>query len=239
MKRECFFDPKVNKNTVLPSGYNYIGPTYTDSNGTFWNEKGEPTYMLNEVVVSSNSSSSSSFNLGFLYGFGRGIESLGSNNIGTRGKFSGATPGTSIASQYFRYQTSWGQKPTPSWLFKRLPKKVFGTSLRASTQGAVAGRLTPMMGRAFVIGAATMSVYNVATAENKVEAASKEAGGWAGAEVGATLGAEIGAGVGVWFGGVGAVPAAAVGGFIGGAIGGTMGYNMGSDAGEDIYNSIK
>jgi RHS repeat-associated protein len=86
-------------------------------------------------------------------------------------------------------------------------------------------------GKALVVAGVGMSVYNIATAENKGLAVSQEAGGWAGAISGGYLGSEIGAGIGVWFGGAGAVPGAIVGGIAGSIIGGIWG----TGAGEDIY----
>lgn len=55
---------------------------------------------------------------GFSIGAGRYANFLGDNNVSTRAKFTGATPGTSIASQYFRQKL--GHKTTPEWMFKML-----------------------------------------------------------------------------------------------------------------------
>jgi hypothetical protein len=83
----------------------------------------------------------------------------------------------------------------------------------------------------FVIGAA-IDAYNIATADNRIEAASKVAGGWGGAWAGAEGGAAIGAGIGSFFG---PGPGTAIGGAVGGVVGGMGGYYAGSEIGETIY----
>jgi hypothetical protein len=90
-------------------------------------------------------------------------------------------------------------------------------------------------GRAIAVVGVATDVYSIATAQNKLEAASSAAGGWVGATAGAKGGAAVGAGVGVWFGGVGAVPGAV----IGGVVGGIGGYVAGSWAGQSIYNFFR
>lgn len=87
-----------------------------------------------------------------------------------------------------------------------------------------------------VAGAAAVgiSVYNVATAENKPQALATEGGAIAGAIIGGEIGAEIGAGIGVLFGGVGAVPGAIIGGVIGSISGGILG----ATAGTKTYDAI-
>jgi RHS repeat-associated protein len=125
---------------------------------------------------------------GLIYGSGDALIYLGNNSISTRSKLDAAnsTSGTSIASQYLR-QTGWGQTRTPKWLFKTLPKRVglpfkgMSAPLRASTLGGIAGRSVPLIGRGFVAVSAGLSIYNIATAENKTETVTVEAGGWAGA----------------------------------------------------------
>lgn len=166
---------------------------------------------------------------GGLYGLGHGLNYVGDNILGTRGKTGGATPGTSIASQYFR-STEWGKTKAPKSL-----QGIFynrnGVKLKTPTWGGVAGRATPYIGRGVVAISAGMSIYNVATADNKALAASQEVGGWAGAYVGAQMGAELGATIGSLFPGAGTL----IGGVVGGVIGGAIGYGYGSDFRESIY----
>ncbi len=198
------------------------------------------TASMNEVTVTAqrNNNQQESTSNGFIYGIGDGLNFLGDNNISTRGKFEGATSGTSIASQYFR-QTSLGQAKTPRWLFKNLPKRVgvagYSMPLRSNNLGAVMGRSVPLLGKGFIGVSAGMSIYNVANSENKVQAITREGGGWAGAYAGAEGGAYIGAGIGAWFGGAGAVPGAVIGGIIGGG----AGYFAGAEAGEAVYNKTQ
>jgi RHS repeat-associated protein len=172
---------------------------------------------------------------GFLYGTGHSLNFLGDNRVPTRGKLGGATPGTSIASLYFR-QSLRGKK-TPPWLLKALPKRIgvtktYSMPIRSTDLGAVAGRTVPLLGRGLVGVNAGMSIYSVYNAENKAQALTVEAGGWAGTYVGAEAGSAAGAAIGVWFGGAGAVPGAVIGAIIGGGIG----YVAGAEAGQAVYN---
>jgi RHS repeat-associated protein len=198
------------------------------------------TASMNEVTVTAqrNSGQQESTTNGFMYGVGDGLNSLGDNSISTRGKWGGSTPGTSMASQYFR-QTSWGQAKTPRWLFNSLPKRVgvagYSMPFRSNNLGAVAGRSIPLLGRGFIGVSAGMSIYNVANSENKAQAITREGGGWAGAYAGAEGGAYIGGGIGAWFGGAGAAPGAVIGGIIGGGVG----YFAGAEAGEAVYNKTQ
>jgi hypothetical protein len=187
------------------------------------------------ISVSNESDFSSSEYLQMILApIGFTLNSAGRNNVVTRGKFDGATSGTSSASKYFR-NTAWGQKSIPKSLFNVLPKRIstpFGsTPIRTSTWGGLAGRMTPVLGRTFIVTGIGISVYNVGTAVNKPKAISKEAGGWVGALTGAKLGAMGGAGIGGIFGGFGAVP----GSIAGGIAGGIAGFWGGSIAGEKIY----
>ena len=95
--------------------------------------------------------------------------------------------------------------------------------------------LIPILGRGFVGLSAGMSAYSVFNANNKAEALTIEAGGWAGAYAGAEGGSAAGAAIGVWFGGVGAVPGAIIGGIIGGG----AGYTVGAEAGRVVYNKTQ
>lgn len=107
--------------------------------------------------------------------------------------------------------------------------------LRSNNYGAVAGRSVPILGRGLIVTGVGWSVYNVSTAENKAEALSVEAGGWAGAwaagtAAGATLtatGIDLGGPWGWLAHGVITV-GAGVGGFWGG-----------SQAGQAIYDKTK
>ena len=166
---------------------------------------------------------------GSAYGTGYGLNYVGDNILGTRGKFGGATPGTSIASQYFR-NTSWANNKVPKPYQRLLFTKGFKRP-NSRTWGAFAGRATSNLGRGVVAISAGMSIYNVATADNTALAVSKEAGGWAGAYVGAQMGAELGTTIGSLFPGAGTL----IGGVVGGVIGGAIGYSYGSDFGETIY----
>jgi RHS repeat-associated protein len=169
------------------------------------------------------------------YSVGQTLNFFGDNNIATRVKFTGSTPGTSIASQYFR--TKFPQK-TPRMLFKALPKRVgvgrFSMPLRSNKLGAVVGRSVPLLGRGFVGASVILSVDNIIQSENKPEASLVEGAGMLGAYGGTEAGAAVGASIGVWFGGVGAVPGAVIGGIIGGA----GGYFGGRNAGQLIYNNL-
>ena len=91
------------------------------------------------------------------------------------------------------------------------------------------------VGKVMGVAAVGISVYNVATADNKVEAASRETGALAGAIVGGELGAKAGAGIGVLFGGAGALPGAVIGGLIGSIVGGIIG----NGAGQEAYDNFK
>ena len=79
-----------------------------------------------------------------------------------------------------------------------------------------------------VVGVASIgiSVYNIATAENKPKAVATEGGALVGAIAGGEVGAETGAAIGVWFGGAGALPGAAIGGVVGAIGGGIMGLML-------------
>jgi hypothetical protein len=83
----------------------------------------------------------------------------------------------------------------------------------------------------FVIGAG-LDVYNIATADNKVEEGVKVASGWGGAWAGAKGGAAVGATIGSFFG---PGPGTAIGGVVGGAVGGIGGYVAGYEIGDEIY----
>ncbi|WP_259014623.1 DUF6443 domain-containing protein [Emticicia fluvialis] len=123
---------------------------------------------------------------GLIYGSGQALNYLGDNKISTRGKFSGATPGTSIASKYLRPKLG----DTPRWLRTKLPKRIgimgYNYPIRSTRLGGVIGRTTPLLGRGIIGINAGMSIYKIATAENKTEALFVEGGGWAGAWASAT-----------------------------------------------------
>jgi RHS repeat-associated protein len=90
------------------------------------------------------------------------------------------------------------------------------------------------VGKVAGVTAIGVSVYNVATAENKPQAVATEGGALVGAIAGGELGAETGAAIGVWFGGAGAVPGAIIGGIIGSIGGGIIGAN----ASTSTYNAV-
>ncbi|PLK42149.1 hypothetical protein C0V77_22455 [Emticicia sp. TH156] len=123
---------------------------------------------------------------GLIYGSGQALNYLGDNKISTRGKFSGATPGTSIASKYLRPKLG----DTPKWLRTKLPKRIgimgYSYPIRSTKLGGVIARTTPLLGRGIIGINAGMSIYKIATAENKTEALFVEGGGWAGAWASAT-----------------------------------------------------
>lgn len=103
---------------------------------------------------------------------------------------------------------------------------------RATQIADVAGKV----GRPLIVVGVAVDAYNLYTAENKVEAGSSIAGGWAGAWAGGTLGAKGGAVIGTFIGGpVGTV----VGGVVGGVAGGVVGYIAGSELGKAAYNALK
>ncbi|MFC0181501.1 hypothetical protein ACFFJX_02535 [Pseudarcicella hirudinis] len=162
---------------------------------------------------------------------------MGDNNISTRGKLGGTTPGTSIASQYFRQ--TLGDTKTPKWLFNKLPKRVgikgYSMPLRSPLLGGVAGRTVPLLGRGFVGVSAGISIYNVATAENKTEALVVEGGGWAGAWAAATTTGSALTATGIDF--TGPWGWAAHGALTVGA--GIGGFYGGKEAGQAIYDKTK
>ncbi|MEY3739045.1 MAG: hypothetical protein RL544_1823, partial [Bacteroidota bacterium] len=90
------------------------------------------------------------------------------------------------------------------------------------------------VGKVAGVAAIGIAVYNVATADNKVQAASREGGALVGAVAGGELGAKGGAVIGAFFGGAGAVPGAIIGGIIGSISGGIMG----SVTGEKTYEAV-
>ncbi len=90
------------------------------------------------------------------------------------------------------------------------------------------------VGKVAGVASIGISVYNVASAENKPQAIATEGGALLGAIAGGELGAEAGAAIGIWFGGVGAVPGAIVGGVVGSIGGGILGAN----AGTSTYNAV-
>lgn len=104
-----------------------------------------------------------------------------------------------------------------------------GTVPRGNGVGAIPGA-TIVRGASrglFVVGAG-MDVLTIATAEDRVAATARVAGGWGGAWLGAKGGATAGAAIGTFFGpGIGT----AVGGFVGGVGGGAVGYVAGSEFG--------
>jgi len=172
--------------------------------------------------------------------FGQILNFLGDNNISTRAKPKGATPGTSIASEYFREKSFLKDKKTPKLLFKILPKKInagpFGKSpLRSNSLAAVAGRSVPIVGRGLIGVGFAISGYTIYTSDNKTKAILRETGGWTGAWAGAELGASIGASIGAFFGGVGAAPGAMVGGILGSV----LGFWSGSTIVEVTYDTIE
>lgn len=89
-------------------------------------------------------------------------------------------------------------------------------------------------GRVCVVSAAGMSVYNIATSDNKIRTTVVEAGGWTGAWAGAKGGAAIGGTIGPVFPG----PGNAIGVFVGGVIGGGFGYWAGSGIAENTYDEF-
>ncbi|MEQ3663795.1 DUF6443 domain-containing protein [Olleya sp.] len=97
------------------------------------------------TVLHEGNETESSSGLSWKTPVGGGLVLLGANILETSGKFKGATTGTSIISKYFS-STTWGSKPTPSWLFKRTPKRVFGMALRSPVLGRLAGRFVPGVG---------------------------------------------------------------------------------------------
>ncbi len=92
--------------------------------------------------------------------------------------------------------------------------------------GESTARILRGAGTGIVVISAGMSVYNVATADNKVQALSGEVGGWTGAWAGAEAGAMICSFAGPW------------GTVIGGVVGGAFGYYYGAEAGTELYNNL-
>ena len=74
-----------------------------------------------------------------------GLIGLGNNFINVSGKTAGTTRGTSFISKYLS-STKWGAKPTPKGLFKIMPKRVLGMSLRSPVLGRLVGRAVPIAG---------------------------------------------------------------------------------------------
>ena len=91
------------------------------------------------------------------------------------------------------------------------------------------------VGTGLAVVAVGVSVYNVATANNKVQAVAEEGGALTGAIVGGELGAKAGATIGSFFGGAGAVPGAIIGGIVGAIVGGIIGKG----AGDEAYDKLK
>lgn len=90
-------------------------------------------------------------------------------------------------------------------------------------------------GKASGVLSVGMAVTNVALADDKPKAATKEVGALAEAIMGGEAGAKIGAGVGAFFGGGGAVPGAIIGGAFG-AIGGGL---VGGGVADKLYDTIQ
>jgi|GEM_PF-173890 len=90
------------------------------------------------------------------------------------------------------------------------------------------------VGKGLAVISVGTSVYNIATADDKIRQTTKEVGGTAGAVGGGVLGAKIGTAIGALFGGVGAPVGAAVGAFIGSWFGG----KAGDKAAETVYDNL-
>ena len=133
---------------------------YRDSKYEFTYDKGTGIVLNGNgqgatVYGKSDSYDNNNFS-GFLYGFGRSMNYLGGNNVSTRGKFEGATQGTSLASEYLS-RTNWGQKNTPKWLFEKLPKRIGikgyrkPISIRSPIIGRVVGRTIEFFSTYFLV----------------------------------------------------------------------------------------
>ena len=165
-------------------------------------------------------------------GLGHTANRLGNNDIVTREKFRGSTSGTSVASTHFREKYPQSFSKTYPQLYKKIPKRVgygkWSAPLRSPTIGGTIGRSVPLIGRGLVGVSVVTSAYNIATAENKIEATVVESVGLAGsyglAETGFTVGLMVGG-----------VPGAIIGGIAGGA----LGYLAGTELGQEIYNNFK
>jgi RHS repeat-associated protein len=110
-----------------------------------------------------------------------------------------------------------------------------GTANKTNTSISETAGTLGSVGKALGVVAVGVSVYNVATADNKVQAVAEESGALTGAIVGGELGAKAGAAVGAFFGGAGALPGALIGGLIGSITGGIIGKG----AGDEAYDKLK
>lgn len=112
--------------------------------------------------------------------------------------------------------------------------RVGGTASKTNTGvNSTVGKLGTA-GRAAGVAGVGISVYNVASAEDKSQAIATEGGALTGAIIGGELGAETGAGIGLFFGGGGAVPGAIIGGVIGSIIGSITGAEVGKQTHDAI-----
>ncbi|MBS1659518.1 MAG: hypothetical protein JST68_00565 [Bacteroidetes bacterium] len=127
----------------------------------------------------------------------------------------------------------------PLWLQKKLAYDVAfngapipegASKTRALTSLLAKPQNARILGRGLLVASAAMSIYNIATSDNKVRATAHEAGGWAGAWGGAAFGVEIGALIGG--------PFAPITGAIGGVVFGAIGYFHGSQIGDAIYDDV-
>jgi hypothetical protein len=128
----------------------------------------------------------------------------------------------------------------PLWQQKQLAEDIASGVKQISQNAGKTRRVTSIMstptstkvlGRSLLVVSASMSIYTIATADNKAKAITSEASGWAGAWGGATMGVSIGAAIGG--------PFAPITGAVGGILGGGIGYFFGSEAGEAVYEALE
>ncbi|HYM01043.1 MAG TPA: hypothetical protein VEZ90_18940, partial [Blastocatellia bacterium] len=114
----------------------------------------------------------------------------------------------------------------PARLAARAAKEAAGTleesAGRTSPYWNKVGAISAGVGKATIVVGVGISAYNIATAENKDEAAMREAGAWGGALAGGAGGAKVGAAIGTMVEPGGGTAVGAGAGGILGAIGGAL-----------------
>jgi RHS repeat-associated protein len=98
------------------------------------------------------------------------------------------------------------------------------------------GAVSEGVGKATLVVGVGISVYNVATAENKAEAVTEEAGAWGGALAGGAAGAKLGGAIGTVIEPGGGT---AIGAGAGGVLGGIGGAIAGSKLGKAVYGWVE
>lgn len=93
---------------------------------------------------------------------------MGSNTISTRGKFAGATQGTSVLSEFLRKEYPQTFSKITKGAIKKLPTLTLGGLKGATTLGAFAGRTIPLIGWGMLAYDAGSILYNTQKIYNGV-----------------------------------------------------------------------